>query len=504
MRSSPIAGLVLAPLFLVAAGTASAQPQLKPRPQPPAAAAPPVAAPPVAPPPPTELPKVQVDDPLLAPIPPAPHLLGSFHDALQVISARSPDLAIAEQEIERAEGASRQALAAALTTVNGQASITQNLLPKVPVFSTFSFPTGEPIVLGDRAPNGPTGQLSITASQPILAPRAWYAIKTSKLNIRVTQQSTDDKRRTLLAQLASSIVGVYTAERVAEINRVALRSALQRLNLAERKAKLGDGTRLDVLRAQQDVAVSRGQLIAGDEALRKTREALGLALGSNEPWSVPPTISLDEMQTSMSSSCTPGTVDDRPDVASARTSLEVANRGITDSKLAFSPTASIQSTASASAGSGNNLDNALFKNPLSTSTLNNGNQTAWTISAVLNVPIWEGGARYGAMRIARANAEQARLRLDAIRRGATIESNQALRSVSVAEQARVVSEQNRDLAREAARLAERAFAAGAGTSFDLVDAGKNERNAELDLAVKEFDVIKSRIAALLATANCTY
>ena len=52
--------------------------------------------------------------------------------------------------------------------------------------------------------------------------------------------------------------------------------------------------------------------------------------------------------------------------------------------------------------------------------------------------------------------------------------------------------------------AERAFAAGAGTSFDLVDAGRNERNAELDLTVKEFEVIKARIAALLATANCNY
>jgi outer membrane protein TolC len=477
MRTSPIAGLVLVPLFLVAAGTASAQPQPKPRPQPPAA----VAAPPAAPPAPTELPKVEVTDPLLAPIPAAPHLLGSFHDALTTIAARSTDLAIAEQEIERAEGASRQALAGALPSVNGQASISQNLLSPNPI--TVGGQTITPA-------NGPTASISLSASQPILAPRAWYGIKTAKLNVKVAQQGTDDKRRTLLAQLASSIVSVYTAERLAEINRVALRSALQRLNLAERKSRLGDGTRLDVLRAQQDAALSRGQLIAGDEALRKTREALGLALGSNEPWSVPPTISLDEMQSSMSSSCTPGSVEDRPDVVAARTSVEIANRGITDSKLAFSPTAAFQTSASASTGSGNGLSS--------------GNQTSWTISAVLNVPFWEGGARYGAMRIARANAEQAKLRLDATQRGATIEANQAVRSVGVAEQARVVSEQNRDLAREAARLAERAFAAGAGTSFDLVDAGKNERNAELDLAVKEFEVIKSRIAALLATANCRY
>ncbi len=345
-----------------------------------------------------------------------------------------------------------------MTTVNGSASLSENLLG-----ANTSFTGGAAVTS-----NGPLAQISLSVSQPILAPRAWYGIKTAKLNVKAVQQSTDDKRRTILAQVASSIVAVYTAERVAEINRVALRSSLQRLSLAERKSRLGDGTRLDVLRAQQDAAVARGQLIAGDESLRKTREALGLALGSNDPWGVPTTISLDEMQQALGGSCQTGNVEDRPDVASARTSVEIAQRGITDSKLAFSPTAVVQSTASASRTLGSE----------------GTGQSSWTIQGVLNLPIWEGGARYGAMRIARANAEQAKLRLEAARRNANIDANQALRSVTVAEQARVVSEQNRDLAREAARLAERAFAAGAGTSFDLVDAGRQERNAELDLAVR--------------------
>lgn len=467
MRLSPI--VALAPLFLFVTGAASAQPP------PGKPAAPTTPATPAAPPPGAlpGLPRVEVSDPLLAPIPAAPHQLNSFHDALTTIAARSIELAIQQQEVERAEGASREALAGALTQVNGQASISQSLLAGA-----------------NGASRGPTGQISLSASQPILAPRAWYALKTARLNVKAVQQTTDDKRRTILAQVASSIVGVYTAERVAEINRSSLTSSLQRLNLAERKTKLGDGTRLDVLRAQQDTALARGQLIAGDEALRKAREALGLALGSNDPWGVPATISINEMQQALGGSCQTGTVEDRPDVAAARTSLEIARRGITDSKLAFAPTALVESSASASAGGA--------------SVLGTGNQTSWTIGAVLNLPIWEGGARYGAMRIARANAEEAKLRLDATRRGATFEATQAQRSVGVAEQARVVSEQNRDLAREAARLAERAFAAGAGTSFDLVDAGKNERAAELDLAVKEFNLIQARIAALLATANCAY
>jgi hypothetical protein len=45
---------------------------------------------------------------------------------------------------------------------------------------------------------------------------------------------------------------------------------------------------------------------------------------------------------------------------------------------------------------------------------------------------------------------------------------------------------------------------GTGTSFDLVDTAKAQRAAELDLAVKEFQVIQAKLTAVLANSNCTY
>ena len=60
------------------------------------------------------------------------------------------------------------------------------------------------------------------------------------------------------------------------------------------------------------------------------------------------------------------------------------------------------------------------------------------------------------------------------------------------------------MVKSSARLSRVAFESGTGTSFDLVDSGRRQREAELDLAVKEFDVVKAKIAALLATATCEY
>src|SRR5262249_23358397 len=159
---------------------------------------------------------------------------------------------------------------------------------------------------------------------------------------------------------------------------------LERLDLTRRKFRLGDGTQLDVLRAEQDAATTRSTLVSGDEALRQAREALGLALGSSEAHGVPPSISLNEIEGAVQSVCATGPLDQRPDIQQARNDLEVAKRGITSAWLAFSPTASLSTTLS--------IANQ-------TSNITQGPAT-WSLQALINIPLWEGGARYGSLKIA--------------------------------------------------------------------------------------------------------
>ena len=65
-----------------------------------------------------------------------------------------------------------------------------------------------------------------------------------------------------------------------------------------------------------------------------------------------------------------------------------------------------------------------------------------------------------------------------------------------------VAGKSRQLATESARLARIAFVSGFGNSFDLIDADRRLRSADLDLAVKEFELIRAQIAALLALSDC--
>jgi outer membrane protein TolC len=434
---------------------------------------------------------------MLTPVPPATKVLTNWKQALGYIQSRSTDLAIAIQEVEKANGSVRVALAAALPSLTGTLTATGQLVTgKFPGNPATPVPvlggTGVVIFPAGAATNVPAVNpillAQLTAQQPILAPRAWYAIHTADLGVTGTKLTVEDKKRTLFTGVASAIIGVFTAERTADINRNGLKSALQVLDLTRRQAKLGTATRLDVVRAEQSAATARATLVSGDESLRQAREALGLALGFQDAYGVPESISLDEITATLTNICSVSPLEDRADIKKLRNDVEIARRGINDVWLQFAPTATLSSTAG--------LEN--------TQQATSGHIGAWNIVGLLSIPFWEGGARYGNLRIARANHEEAKQTLEASMRTANIQVSQALRGVAVAEQERVVSQTGRDLAKELARLTMQSYQLGTATSFDLVNTEQTWRFAELDLVVKEFAVVQSKLTAVLAKSNCTY
>lgn len=466
--------LVFALGSIVMAGRASAQPQPQPQPQP---AASPAAQLPTAP---------DVSDPMLAPVPRPRTEVANWEEALKHVRARSTDLRIAAQEIARAEAQSRIALAGALTTITGTGAYTHNIVTN---------DTLQPVRAGDSLTFRPVSTpfpdfvtASLIASQPLLAPRAWHAIGTADRNEAVAHLTLEETKRVIALNVANAIVGVVTAERVAELNRLGLRNALTRLELTTRKTALGGGTGLDVIRGRQDVETARATLVAGDEALRQAREALGLALGVQEQVGVPPNVDLNGLEASARASCKPSpSIDDRPDIAALHGRVELAHRLVNDVKYQFSPSIDLRSG-------------------VNTTTIDTGAapNTTWNVQAVLTVPIWDGGIKYGNLRDTKAQELIAAQKLEAARRQATIQVGQARRGVGVAEERRRVAEQSRNLAAENDRLTRAAYLEGRGTSLELVSAAQALREAEIQLAVRDFELVKARVLAVLALATCPW
>jgi outer membrane protein TolC len=170
----------------------------------------------------------------------------------------------------------------------------------------------------------------------------------------------------------------------------------------------------------------------------------------------------------------------------ARTQVTVSERRRDEVDLGFFPTLSAGSTL------GQTMTDA-----------NGPGLVTWNIQAILSVPIWDGGARYGARRSAAAVEDQSLTALEALRRSSTVDLTQARRSVLVADESRRVAQESRDLALEVDRMTRAAYQTGKGTSLDLVTSAAALRQAEVNLALQELGVVQARLDSLLTLADCS-
>jgi outer membrane protein TolC len=425
----------------------------------------------------------EVSDPMLTPIAPPARVLASWRQAVELVRARSTDLGIARARIAQAEGQTRLTRSALLPQLVAEGRVNRELLLGHVSGTTAAGALAE-VSLPDPAT---TWNASLSLNQPLVNPRAWYEMVTSATAEKAATVQAEDSERVAIAILADTIVTVITAERLAEVSRVSLRSNLSALDLTQRRARLGAASAVDVLRAEQEVVSNRADVVQADESLRRSREALGIALGYPEDWGVTPDIKVDGLTADAQALCSRlANAEDRSDVRAARLNVEVAERTAKSSSYGYAPT----------------LDLVSGLNYTTQDPTNNGRPVQWSVGAVLTVPLYDGGRLSAERYINQAGADTARQQLTEASRQARLQVIQAQRGIEVAASNHEVSRNARAIAEESARLSRIAFMHGTGTSFDLVDSARRLRLAEIDLTIKEFEVVRARITALLTLSNC--
>ncbi|MBN8470599.1 TolC family protein [Corallococcus exiguus] len=435
--------------------------------------------------------QANVSDPLLTPAPAAPLQLQSWNEALTLLRQRSTDLQAVLGQVEVAAGTWRIALANLLPSVSGTLSAQYNVLnPSIPAVGGG---------IGGGVGGGVSGEAGFTptellgigvlnANVPVVDLASLYALGSAKESRRTAALSLAETRRQLTRGLAQALVSVSSTERLAEVNRVNLRTSLERLALAQRRFELGAGTRLDVVRVEQDAQIARRNVVTGDEDLRKARESLGLALGTPSAVGLKPGLELTTLLQGAKATCrTLEELENRPDIAAARSRQVVAERAIGEVYRQYAPTLDITSTTT-----------ALTVNP------GFAEVPIWNVGASLVLPFWDGGAREGRLRQARGQLEQARAEVTGRERNIVIEVTQAKRAVQVTQETRDLADRQRKLAEENDRLTRRSFEVGTGTSLELVDAAGALRQAELELVIRDFQYRQAVVDAFLSEAACDW
>jgi outer membrane protein TolC len=184
----------------------------------------------------------------------APARTIEFDEAIRQAIERNPTIALAATAIEQANALLLRAQAVTYPTVVGT-------ITNVTLNSARGF--GDTVTQPQSQTN-----FGITASMPVLAFSRWAQVAASRDQIEVSTLASADTRRQIAVATAETYLNVIAARRQVEVDMRALETARTHLDYATRRLEGGAGSRLNQLRAAQEV--SSGWLEIGAARLMMT------------------------------------------------------------------------------------------------------------------------------------------------------------------------------------------------------------------------------------------
>ena len=370
----------------------------------------------------------------------------SFADAVRHALAHNVDVQVAAAQQQRVGGLQREALAAALPSLNGNAIYTE---------LDHDRTLGPRLLVPGRSYN-----LTASVLLPLLAPRAWAGVRHAGDDLATSAAERRATERLVALQAARAYIDVITQLRLVAVNAQAVTTAQAHEADVSARLEAGIGTRLDALRAAQELGATQAQQEAYCTSLLRSREALALIVGQDSPCDVvPESLQLPEVVPPA-----PGdgqVLQLRQDVQAAQGRLRAAQRLHDDDWLSYLPSLQL-------------LGQGFHQQPPTPTIPNLG----WQLFLTLNLPLYDGGARYGQQRQHAAVLQQNRLQLDQVQRVARSELRAAQGALGHAQAARAAAARAAARAQEFLQLALDAYAAGTVNNLEVIDAERRARDAE--------------------------
>lgn len=396
----------------------------------------------------------------------APARRVGFREAVRAAMAQNPQIKLAELQVRRAEALVEQARAASL--------------PRVTINATYTRLDADRQI-GDRVLQREDALgANLTVALPLVAAGSWAGWYRATGNVRTFEAASADVRRTLGIAAARAWLAVVAQRRALEAQERAIATARAHADFARSRFQGGVGNRLDLVRAEQDVAQSEAQASTVLAALAQSREALGVLLG--EAGAVDAT---DEAPPELSGPARAASREEllkqRQDLRSLEARVDVAERSSKYGYTDFVPTVSAVATP-------------FYANPATPTTPTTG----WSAQLLLSWPLYEGGLRYGQQREREVAVAEAKTALEAGARQAEADGRAATAAVGHADDALAASRRASELAAETLALATTAYRAGASTNIEVLDAERRARDAEALVVVAEDGARRARLDALAA------
>ena len=366
----------------------------------------------------------------------------------------------------------RQARAATLLQVNG----------------TIQTTTLNTSVEFDGSTVTPQSQIngSLTIQMPIVAAAEWARRTQARDNRNIADLSAAETRRQIALSAADAYLSILTWRRVVEGNVEAVTTARAHFDLATELEQGGTGSRLNALRAQQQVSAFQRNLEASSLAAYLAREALGVLIVADGPVDAidEPAFALPADAAAIASQTgdlRPILLQSRPDLRLFSGQQQAAARVLNDSSKEWWPS----------------LD-ALFIPQSVRPAQFFSSADGWRFLLQANFPIWDSGTRAGARTQRQAALTIAQTNLTDALNQASSEVRAARESVASGERALGSARAAADQAQQVVDIVNVSFRAGGATNIEVIDAERSARDADTAVAIAENILRRARLDLLLA------
>lgn len=329
-------------------------------------------------------------------------------------------------------------------------------------------------------------QAQLTLSMPVdITGIIGKGIRASEVALKSAGALVDAKRNDLRQQVRTAYFRVLQAEALVGVSEEALKNAEERLAVTKKEFEAETKARIDVLRIETQVRQNEADLLAAQNAVRLAKQSLNNTMSRPIETPIEPVDIVDLPKVASSpEELISGAIQRRPDVLAQDFNIQSLALVRSAQEGGLYPSLQL------SANHGRAFGQPSFGGGRSTTTGTIG----------LSIPIFDSGVTRARVKQARQDEEAAKILLDQLKLGVSLEVRQALSNLQDAWSRYEVAQKAVVLAAETYRITKIRYQETDAIQLEVVDAQTELTRAQSQLVTTKYDYLTAYAALQRAVA----
>jgi outer membrane protein TolC len=290
-------------------------------------------------------------------------------------------------------------------------------------------------------------------------------------------------RQELQLRVVQAFFATLMSEQSVRVADEGIALATRQLELAKVRFEAGSVARLDVLRAEVDLANARARRIQYQAAVDQSHQSLRTLLALPQSQRLQLQGTLDDVPAPDSREALATSLPARPDLRAFESQRQIASYAVTLANADWKPTVSL-------------IGNVAYQNDDATRLLRQSNQN-YTFGVALRVPLLATPGAAARRHTAEAQVRQAEHGLKAALDNSRLELETAWTDLEAATEVVTTQQKALELARESVSIAQVSYENGVITSAELTD-------AQVALLQTEYQLQQAKYARIVAAARARF